>query len=66
MSTSAPPHTVVAQLVETMRVLAGAHPGFRPAHAKGLVCAGTFRPSADARSMTRAPHLQGGPVPTVP
>jgi catalase len=65
MSASTAPHTVVTQLVETMRALAGAHPGFRPAHAKGFVCAGTFRPSADARSMTRAPHLQGGPVPTV-
>src|SRR5256885_639805 len=65
MSASAAPQPVIAQLVETMRALAGPHPGFRPAHAKGLVCAGTFRPSADARGMTRAPHLQGGPVPTV-
>ena len=65
MSASAAPQTVVAQLVETMRALAGPHPGFRPVHAKGLVCAGTFRPSPDARGMTRAPHLQGGPVPTV-
>jgi len=65
MSASATPQPVVAQLVETMRALAGPHAGFRPAHAKGLVCAGTFRPSADARGMTRAPHLQGGPVPTV-
>ena len=40
MSASAAPKTVVAQLVETMRALAGSHPGFRPAHAKGIVCAG--------------------------
>jgi catalase len=65
MSASAAPQTVVAQLVETMRALAGPHPGFRPVHAKGLVCAGTFRPSAQARGMTRASHFQGGPVPTV-
>ncbi len=65
MSASAAPQTVVAQLVETMRALAGPHAGFRPAHAKGLVCAGTFRPSAQARGMTRASHFQGGPVPTV-
>jgi catalase len=65
MSASAAPQTVVAQLVETMRTLAGPHPGFRPAHAKGIVCAGTFRPSPDARRMTRAAHLQGEPVPTV-
>jgi catalase len=65
MSGPATSQAVIVQLVETMRALAGAHPGFRPAHAKGLVCAGTFRPSADARGVTRAPHLQGGPVPTV-
>ena len=23
----------------------GVHPGFRPAHAKGLMCIGTFSPS---------------------
>src|SRR5207244_3904122 len=65
MSASTAPQPVIAQLVETMRALAGPHPGFRPAHAKGLVCAGAFRPAAGARGTTRAPHLQGGPVPTV-
>ena len=34
----------------------GVHPGFRPAHAKGLMCAGTFRPSREAAELTRAPH----------
>jgi catalase len=65
MSPSEAPQAVIAQLVETMRALAGAHPGFRPAHAKGIVCAGTFRPSPDARRVTRATHLQGGSVPVV-
>jgi catalase len=65
MSAPATSQAVIAQLVEAMRALAGPHAGFRPAHAKGLVCAGTFRPSADARGMTRASHFQGGPVPTV-
>jgi len=63
MSTTAP--TVVAQLVETMRALAGPHPGYRPVHAKGIVCSGTFRSSAQARSVSRAVHLQGQAVPTV-
>jgi len=54
---------VIAELVKTLRTLAGAHPGFRAAHAKGIVCAGTFTPSADARRVTKAAHLQGGPVP---
>ncbi len=65
MSAPATSQAVIAQLVETMRALAGPHAGFRPVHAKGLVCAGTFRPSAQARGMTRASHFQGGPVPTV-
>jgi catalase len=62
---SATPPTAIAQLVETMRVLAGAHPGFRPVHAKGLVCSGTFRGAPEARGMSRAWHLQGERVPTV-
>lgn len=65
MSAPATYQAVITQLVEAMRALAGPHAGFRPVHAKGLVCAGTFRPSAQARGMTRASHLQGGPVPTV-
>jgi catalase len=65
MSPAATPKTVIAELVETMRTLAGSHPGFRPAHAKGIVCAGTFHASAEARRVSRAPHLQGASVPTV-
>jgi catalase len=34
----------------------GLHPGFRPAHAKGLMCSGTFTPSSEAARLTRAPH----------
>ncbi|MGA7869342.1 MAG: catalase family peroxidase [Candidatus Binatus sp.] len=48
-----------------MRTLAGPHPGFRPVHAKGIVCSGTFRASAGARAVSRALHLQGQAVPTV-
>ncbi|MFZ1889619.1 MAG: catalase family peroxidase [Candidatus Binataceae bacterium] len=65
MSGSVASPTVVAQLVETMRALAGPHLGFRPVHAKGLVCSGTFRGSASAGAVSRAPHLQGQAVPTV-
>src|SRR5215471_1207068 len=36
----------------------GVHPGFRPAHAKGILLRGTFTPSSEAVSLTRAPHLQ--------
>ncbi|HWB49957.1 MAG TPA: catalase family peroxidase [Stellaceae bacterium] len=36
----------------------GIHPGFRPAHAKGLLLTGTFTPSPEAATLTRAPHVQ--------
>jgi len=65
MSGSTASQDVVPQLVETMQSLAGPHPGFRPVHAKGIVCLGTFRASAGARAVSRAPHLQGQSVPTV-
>ena len=65
MAESTAPGTVVARLVETLGALAGSHPGFRAAHAKGIVCSGTFGASPDARRVTRAPHLQGQKIPTV-
>ena len=65
MSGSAASPKVIDQLVETMRTLAGPHPGFRPVHAKGIVCSGTFRASAGARAVSRALHLQGQAVTTV-
>jgi catalase len=36
----------------------GVHPGFRPAHAKGVLLTGTFTPAPEAETLTRAPHLQ--------
>src|SRR6266540_1990300 len=65
MSTSAAPEAVIRQIVEAMRTLAGPHPGFRPVHAKGLVCSGAFRASAEAPRVTRAPHFTGQSVPTI-
>jgi catalase len=37
----------------------GEHPGFRPAHAKGVMLTGIFKASPDAASLTRAPHAHG-------
>ncbi|UWZ84741.1 catalase family peroxidase [Occallatibacter riparius] len=37
--------------------LFGVHPGYRPAHAKGLMLIGTFTPATQARSLTMAPHI---------
>ena len=44
-------------LIEQFDALFGLHPGFRPAHAKGVLLTGSFTPSPDAASLTRAPHI---------
>ncbi|HXJ41518.1 MAG TPA: catalase family peroxidase [Bryobacteraceae bacterium] len=41
----------------------GIHAGFRPAHAKGILLTGVFRPSHEAVSLTHAPHLQRDSTP---
>jgi catalase len=65
MASAGTPESVIRDIVDAMRALAGKHPGFRPVHAKGLVCAGTFRASADAARVSRASHFTGGPIPVV-
>jgi catalase len=54
---------LIQQLLDTFDAIFGLHPGFRPAHAKGLMCSGTFAPSPEAAKLTRAPHAGR---PTVP
>ncbi|MGH9776422.1 MAG: catalase family peroxidase [Candidatus Acidiferrales bacterium] len=44
-------------LIKQLDTLFGLHPGFRPAHAKGVLLTGAFNPSAEAASLTRAPHI---------
>jgi len=39
------------------KVDGGIHPGFRPAHAKGILLAGIFTPSSEASSLTTATHI---------
>jgi catalase len=48
---------LITDLLDVLDKLSGGvHPGFRPAHAKGLMVAGTFAPSPEAAKLTRAPH----------
>ena len=44
-------------LLRAFEQVFGSHPGFRPAHAKGLMLTGTFTPASQARSLTNAPHM---------
>jgi catalase len=49
--------TLAKNLLDALDVLSGGvQAGFRPAHAKGAMCAGTFTPSPEAARLTRAPH----------
>ncbi len=41
----------------------GVHPGFRPAHAKGILLTGVFASSSEAASLTRAAHIQRDSTP---
>ena len=53
------------QLLGALDTLSGLHPGFRPAHAKGLMCSGTFTPSPEAAKLTRAPHASKPSTPVL-
>jgi catalase len=41
----------------------GIHTGFRFMHAKGIVVSGSFTPTADAKSLSKAAHFKGPAVP---
>jgi catalase len=44
-------------LLQQFEQLFGAHPGLRPAHAKGAMYSGVFTPTAAASTLSRAPHF---------
>jgi catalase len=50
-------------LLAQIDAIFGLHPGFRPVHAKGIMLSGTFTPSPEAGSLTRAPHVTRGSTP---
>lgn len=50
-------------IVELIHQVLGRFPGFRTLHADGRFYRGVFRANARAREFSRAPHLQGDPVP---
>ncbi len=51
------------RLIQQFDAIFGLHPGFRPAHAKGLLVTGLFTPSPRARKLTYAPHVRGASTP---
>jgi catalase len=53
---------ISVRLVDNLNQTYGRHAGCRAAHAKGVLCAGTFHPGPAAKSLTSAAHLNGGPL----
>jgi catalase len=54
-----------AEAIDRLAAAQRAQPGHRTLHAKGQFYSGTFNASPDARSLCRALHLQGQPVPVL-
>jgi catalase len=49
------------ELVDAIGKAGGRYEGHRAAHAKGVVLAGTFTPTANASQLTRAAQFAGDP-----
>ncbi|KAI1653549.1 catalase related protein [Daldinia decipiens] len=52
-------------IVSTLHGIFGPHPGFRPAHAKGVLLKGTFTPTAEAETLSKAPHFNNPSTPII-
>jgi catalase len=57
------PNDLAQQIFDTMIQVHGVTPGHRPVHAKGIVCEGTFVPTKDAATLSKAAHFQAASVP---
>lgn len=51
------------QMVNALNTVHGQHEGRRPVHVRGACARGTFTATAQASELTRAPHMQGTPIP---
>ena len=61
--TPASDQDLAQQIFDLMVQAPGIKPGFRVSHAKGIVCQGTFAPSRDATTLSKAVHFQAAAVP---
>ncbi len=51
--------SIAAQTIDTLNGLSGGpHAGMRANHAKGVMATGSFKPSAEAASISKAPHFK--------
>jgi catalase len=51
------------EAIDIIEKAAGTKPGYRRAHARGLVVRGSFQASPEARLLTTAEHFQGAAIP---
>jgi catalase len=51
------PDPLSREVLQAFDDVFGLHPGFRPAHAKGILLSGAFTPSATVQALTNAPHV---------
>jgi catalase len=56
--------TTPVQMVDTINSVFGPHKA-RAIHTKGVMLEGTFTPAASAAAISKAPHLNGKPVPVL-
>ncbi len=59
MATSSSSGSLAQQAADLLMQAFGEHPGFRLAHAKGIICRGTFAPTKAAADLSRAAHFRG-------
>jgi catalase len=46
------------EMIAQFDAIFGLHPGFRPAHARGIMLTGSFTPTAEAAALSSAPHFK--------
>jgi catalase len=61
--TTASSPSLLEDILKGFENLSGPQPGFRPAHAKGILLEGTFTPSSEAQSLSSAPHFTASSTP---
>ncbi len=61
----APHNKVAEEILAGFDAVFGLHPGFRPVHAKGLMCRGTFTPAPGVAQLTRAVHATRPSTPII-
>lgn len=52
------------EILQKFDAIFGLHPGFRPAHAKGILLEGTFTPAAESAALSKAPHFNRPSTPS--